>query len=599
MSLPEKVEINFVSNTQESLDMIQWVKDDPNNREIMAFDLETSGLDPREKDAKIRLAQIGDHLTAWSVPWDLWRGAYMEALETWQGPLTGHNTSFDNRWLRLHAGWTPPYERLHDTMIMAQVCEPGQPAGLKALSDRHIDRKASAGQKYLEEAMKAQGWTWATVPVDFKTYYLYGGLDCILTAHIWLYYRADLEYKNAYELEMNARRVVSTMEDNGIRIDLPYCEAMLKQLKDYVDDSKKWAEANWDVNIGSPAQVAKLFTDRLGQSITRTTPSGAPSADKEQMTLFMESDDPTVSATAKFILDVKNADKKANSYFKNFINFNHDGVLHASFKTLGARTGRMSSTQPALQTISKADTVLRDAFLPHEGQVLLSCDYSQIELRLMCHFSGDQGLAEAFRTADATGGDFFVEMGKSIYGDPSFHKKDDRRNLIKTFMYAYLYGAKIPKMAKAAGVPEAEMEQFVKVLSDTYPGIPDFQKKVISMGEGRERDEGVGYVVTPFGRRLPCDYGQARTLVNYLLQGHASEILKDALVKLDAAGLGEYLLLPIHDEVIASVPPEEYEEVSQMIGEIMSIRGQYAVDIIAEPEGPFQRWGDKVRREHQ
>jgi DNA polymerase-1 len=188
-----------------------------------------------------------------------------------------------------------------------------------------------------------------------------------------------------------------------------------------------------------------------------------------------------------------------------------------------------------------------------------------------------------------------VEMGKAIYKDPSFHKKDPRRNLIKTFMYAYLYGAGINKMALSAGVPPEEMRGFVNSLAETYPGIPDFQKRIIETGEQRERSEGQGYIITPFNRRIPCDQGQARTLVNYLLQGHAAEILKDALVKMDAAGLTQYLLLPIHDEVIASVPPDEYDEISREIGDLMSIRGKYAVDLIAEPEGPFDRWGDKLR----
>ena len=595
MALPDGIQVYYVSTVQEALDMVKWVVDNPDNREVLAYDLETTGLDARDENAAIRLAQIGDHLTAWAVPWHLWRGAFMQALDAWTGPLTGHNTSFDNRWLMLHAGWNPPFHRLHDTMIMAQVCEPDLPAGLKPLGDRHIDRSASVGQDVLKEAFKAQNWGWDTVPVDFETYWFYGGLDTILTAHLWLHYRADLKYPEAYALEMNARRVISAMEDNGVRIDIRYCEEKLKELKDYVDTSKQWAIENWQTNISSTPQVVDLFQNRLGQTITKQTKSGAPSVDKDQMALFSASDDPTVSSIANFILGIKDADKKANSYFKNFLAFQKDGILHTSFKTMQARTGRMSSTKPALQTISKKDTMLRDAFLPHEGQVLLSCDYSQVELRLMCHFSGDPDLAKAFRTADDTGGDFFVEMGKAIYKDEAFHKKDPRRNLIKTFMYAYLYGAGLAKMAKSAEVSESEMRVFVDTLAETYPGIPEFQRKVIKMGESRERAEGQGYVITPFGRRIPCDQGQARTLVNYLLQGHAAEILKDAIVKMDAAGLTPYLLLPIHDEVIASVPPEEYEEVSKAIGDIMTIRGKYAVDIIAEPEGPFDRWGDKIR----
>ncbi len=590
MPLSPETQVHFVDNVAKAAELIEWIKQP---REVLAFDLETTGLDPRDEGAAIRLAQLGDYTQGWAIPWERWGGVFMEALNLWQGPLTGHNTSFDNRWLEIHAGWKPPHDRLHDTMLMAQVSEPDKPAGLKPLGDRLIDHRASLGQQLLSNAMKEQDWDWGDIPVDFDVYWQYGCIDTILTALLWKHYRADLRYPQAYDLELNARRVVSAMEDNGIKIDLEYCDLKSKELKEYVTSSKQWAVDNWGVNISSTPQVVDLFQNRLGQIITRTTDSGAPSVDKVQMATFKASSDPTVSGAASFILDVKNADKKVNSYFKNFSTYHHDGVLHTQFKTMGARTGRMSSTKPALQTIGKGDTVLRDAFIPFEGHHLLSVDYSQIELRLMCHFSGDPALIQAFKIADETNGDFFVELGKAIYKDPTFTKEDKRRNLIKTFVYALLYGAGMSKMALSAGVPEDEMKAFVHSFNTTYPGIPAFQQQIVRLGEQRERDEGQGYIITPFGKRIPCDQGQARTLLNYLLQGHAAEILKDALVKMDAAGLTKYLLLAIHDEVIASIPHEEFQDVSDQIVEIMSVKSKYAVDIIAQAEGPFARWGEK------
>ena len=593
MPLPENTQTHLVETLSDANEFMAWVQQD---HEILALDLETSGLDRRDPGARIRLAQLGSYDQGWAVPWDRWSGVFLEALGTWKGPIAGQNIiAFDIPWLHQFTDWRAPYDRIHDTMIMAQLCEPHLPAGLKSVADRHIDRKASTGQKLLDNAMKLNNWGWDTVPTDYQLYWVYGCIDTIITAHVWRHFRADLEYPEAYSLEMNARRVVSEMEDNGVRIDMPYCEEQMTKLHRYAEDSKNWGIENWGVNIMSNPQVIDLFQNRLGANITRINASGGPSVDKIQRETFLTDDNPQVRQAAQFITDVKNAKKKADSYFKNFLKFQHDGILHAQFRTLGARTGRMSSTEPALQTIGKEDAVLRDAFLPHEGQVLLSCDYSQIELRLMCHFSGDQALAEAFRNADATGGDFFVEMGKSIYKDPTFHKKDPRRNLIKTFIYAFLYGAGLKKMAVSAGVTEEEMRAFVTSLTETYPGIPEFQKRIIQTGDQRERSDGQGYIITPFNRKIPCDPGQSRTLVNYLLQGHAAEILKDALVKMDAAGLTQYLLLPIHDEVIASVPPDRYDEIAQEIGDLMSIRGKYAVDLIAEPEGPFNRWGDKVR----
>lgn len=592
----EGTEVFLVNSVRAANNFIEWVAEKRLEEDgILAYDLETTGLNPRLPESKIRLAQLGDEQMGWAIPWEGWSGVFLEAMELWEGPIVGHNTTFDNRWLMLHAGWSPPYERIHDTMIMAQIMEPHLNASLKDLSNRHVDRRASVGEKLLKQAFKEQGWDWDTVPVDFPIYWNYGAIDPIITSHLFRHYRADVKYPKSYELEMAARRIVSQMEDNGIRIDLEYCAEQYEKLKQYVKDSKEWAEENWGVNINSSAQLIPFFQNTLGLEFTKFTSKGAPSASAEQLELFAETGDESVKGIVDFILDVKKADKKANTYFKNFLEFHHESVLHASFKTLQARTGRMSSTAPALQTISKSDPVLRDAFIPHIGEVLLSCDYSQVELRLMCHYSGDKNLQEAFRIADETGGDFFVELGKAIYNDPEFSKKDVRRNLIKTFMYAFLYGAGLDKMAKSANVTVGEMSEFINKLNETYPGIDEFKNKVIAQGEKREREEGQGYVVTPSGRRIPCDRGEARVLVNYLLQGTAAEILKEALVRLDAAGLTKYLLLPIHDEVVASVPVEDYEWIARDISEIMSVKGVYAVDLIADAEGPYQRWGDKVR----
>src|SRR5690606_2025593 len=209
---------------------------------ILAFDLETTGLDPREEGAAIRLGQLGDEKDGWAFPWETWSGAFLEGINRWTGPLVGHNVSFDIRWLTMFTDWKAPYERIHDTMIMAQIMEPHLNAGLKDLSNRHIDPKASIGQTLLKNAMDKQGWTWATVPANFNIYWSYGCIDTIITALLFRHYRADLKYPTSYELEMSARRIVSQMEDNGVRIDLPYCEDMYEKITNHVEEAKRWAQ---------------------------------------------------------------------------------------------------------------------------------------------------------------------------------------------------------------------------------------------------------------------------------------------------------------------------------------------------------------------
>lgn len=583
------MELHLVNTIDEAWAFKRWASE---RHEQLAFDTETSGLDPRAPGAKLRLVQIGDRRTGWAIPWELWGGVALEIFNQYEGHWVAHNIAFDARWLEIHSGWKVPWHRAHDTMIMAQVCDPLGGGALKPLAIRHVDRRAGAGDNQLKEAMAKEGWGWENIPVDYDAYWAYGALDPVLTIHLFDHFRADTNYPRVYELEMAARRVISHMEDNGAPIDLEYCERKYNELTDKVEQSKEWAKRELGISIGSNLQLVKFFQDTLGAEIERQTKSGAPSVDKYQLKMWVNNPpSERIGQFAKFLLDVRRADKMAGSYFKNFLTKHNDGILHPSIKTLGARTGRMSMTDPALQTLPKGEALVRDAFIPHEGNVLISSDYSQIEARLMAHFSQDPKLIQTFKEADAAGSDFFTAIGSDIY-NVQMEKSDKRRGLVKNTMYGKMYGAGVTKMAETAGVPYDQMKAVVDAFDTRYPGVKQFQAKVEDAGVRRERSEGQGYVTTPFGRRLPCDEGRVYSLTNYLLQGHAAELLKDAIVRMDLAGLGDYMLLPVHDEVIFSVPKEDYQDVMQTIGEVMTIHG-LAVDVPADPEGPLSRWGEK------
>jgi DNA polymerase-1 len=587
--LPSDLELHLVNNIEEAWAFKRWASE---RHDCLGFDTETSGLDPRAPDAKLRLLQIGDRKTGWAIPWELWGGVGLEILNEYDGDWVAHNLAFDARWLEIHAGWKVPWHRAHDTMIMAQTSDPLGGGALKPLSIRHVDRRAGAGDAMLKEAMSKEGWGWGDIPVDYEAYWAYGALDPVLTVHLKDHFNTDKEYPRVYELEMAARRVISRMEDNGARIDIEYCEQKLEQLTNYVDQSKQWGKDNLGISIGSDKQLVRYFTETLGANITRQTKGGSPSVDKAQLKLFLNTvPDTPIAQLAQFILDVRKADKLAGTYFSNFLSMHNDGILHPSVKTLGARTGRMSITNPALQTLPKGEAVVRDAFIPHEGHVLISSDYSQIEMRLMAHFSQDEKLIATFKEADANGSDFFTTIGSDIY-NTNMTKEDKRRGLVKNTMYGKCYGAGTNKMAETAGVPYDQMKSVVDAFDTRYPGVKNFQRQVEDVGVRRERAEGQGYVMTPFGRRLPCDEGKVYALTNYMLQGHAAELLKDAIVRLDLAGFSDAMLLPVHDEIIFSVPKEDAEEAMQTIKEVMSITGM-AVDIPAEPEGPLSRWGQR------
>jgi len=593
--LPSDIDLRLVNCIDDLFDMKRWLGE---RREVMGLDTETSGLDPYTPDAKLRLIQIGDHKTGWAIPWEGWGGAAIECLNLWEGPITLHNASFDAKWLKQHANWDMPWERTHDTMIMAQIERPGGRNDLKHLSTTYIDPMADAGQKDLKDAMKTHGWGWHNIPVDYQSYWVYSALDPILAAHLWTHFRTDLKFPKTYDMEMSVRRICTNMEASGMRVDLDYSQMKFEQLKQEVEDSKKWAQENWGISIGSNVQLADFFEHTLGAEFeVFSATSGKPSVDKNQLAIFETSENTNVAAVAKFILDVRNKDKMSNSYFKNFIEMAVDGVVHPSIKTMGARTGRMSVTSPALQTIPKDDKMgVRGAFLPRNpGEILISCDYSQVEMRLLAHFSGDAALQTAFKEADETGGDFFVSIGRQIYNDPNFSKKDKRRGLMKNVMYGAAYGSGIQKMADAAGVPFEQMKAVSDDIFNTYPGIKNFMEKTEKLGNIREAEEGVGYIVTGTGRHIPADKGKMYTLTNYTLQGTAAELMKQAIVRLDAAGYGPYMQMAIHDEMIFSIPPHMLEKALPEIQDLMSYcNGEFDVDLPAEPEViGSKNWGEK------
>ena len=592
--LPD-VDLRLVQCIDDLFDLKRWLGE---RRDVMGLDTETSGLDPWEPGAKLRLIQIGDHTTGWAIPWEGWGGAALECMNAWDGRFTLHNASFDAKWLKVHADWDMPWDRTDDTMIMAQIERPGGKNDLKFLSTQFIDPMADAGQKELKDAMKHHGWGWGDIPVDFEAYWVYSALDPILAAHLWSHFRTDLSFPQAYDLEMAVRRICTNMESQGMRVDLEYSQKRFDELKAQVAASKQWAKDNWGVAIGSNAQLVKFFEEQLGarfEVFSKTT--GKPSIDKTQLEIFSKSDDPTVATVANFIVNVRNADKMSNSYFKNFLEMNQDGIVHPSVKTMGARTGRMSVVSPALQTIPKDDSMgVRNAFVPRNpGDVLISCDYSQVEMRLLAHFSGDAALQEAFKEADRTGGDFFVSIGRQIYNDPDFNKKDKRRGLMKGVMYGAAYGSGIQKMADSAGVDYEVMKSVSDDIFNTYPGIKSFMTETEALGIAREEQEGVGYIVTGTGRRIPADKGKLYTLTNYTLQGTAAELMKKAIVRLDAAGYGPYMQMAIHDEMIFSMPEHMVEAALPEIEALMSyVNGEFAVDLPAEPEiiGKVS-WGEK------
>ena len=401
-------------------------------------------------------------------------------------------------------------------------------------------------------------------------------------------------YHQAYELEMAARKIVTRMEINGARVDLEYSKKKYDELIAYTDSVKSWGKGTYSgTSLTSNIQLVRLFED-LGAEITEFTPSGQKACTKDQLKLLVRDGNDEVKNLAETVLKLRKADKLANTYFLNFLNKNVDGILHPSVKTLGARTSRMSITDPALQTLPKGDDTVRKAFIPKdENHVIITSDLDQVEFRMFASLSQDPNLVNLFNRADATGSDPFTEIGREVYQEPEMTRSDKRRTLIKGMVYGRLYGAGVAKQALTAGVSEAQMKAVSDAFDKRYPGMIKFQKKVEHIGATRERQEGQGYIHTWTGRKIPCDDGRVYTLINYLIQGGAAEVFKSNLVKLDQADLTEHLIVPVHDEIVLQAPREDAEEIKKIVQQCMTTTEGWSVPLTSGIDGPLETWGDK------
>jgi DNA polymerase-1 len=350
----------------------------------------------------------------------------------------------------------------------------------------------------LDQELAKNGWTWGTVPTNFEPYWAYGALDTVLTMRLfeqfWEQCGPGKPYSQAYELEMATRKIVTRMELNGARVDLEYSKNKYDELVSYTEQVKSWGKNTYGASITSNIQLVKIL-EGLGAEISEFTPSGQKSASADQLKLLVRDGSPEVQQLADVVLKQRKADKLANTYFKNFIEDNVNGFVHPSVKTLGARTGRMSITDPALQTLPSGDATVRRAFIPKdEDHVIISSDLDQVEFRLTANFSEDAQLIELFNEADRVGGDVFTSIMQQVYQDTSLQKSDPRRKLIKGVVYGKLYGAGVSKMALTAGVPETQMRTVSDSLDTRFPGMALFQRQIEDVGMRRLKAEGQGYV---------------------------------------------------------------------------------------------------------
>lgn len=582
--------------------MLRWLS----TKNEIALDSETTGLN-KDTD-RVRLVQVSDANTAWVIPFERWAGVVDDLVARYEGLYNMHNAPYDVALLR-NGKINIPTHKVKDTRLMAHVLTSMQSLALKNLAKRHVDARAGAAQDALNDALGAKGgWTWETVPVTFQPYWMYAGLDPILTYRLreMLEPAVMREAPRSYELEMSVSWVCEKMERKGAHVDRAYTQKFSDELAQYVIDVEDWCRNIYGVKPGTTLDVIRIF-ERAGIPLVKRTKGGAISLDADVLSNINH---PLASA----VLGRRQAQKINSTYLRHYLeDVGPDGRIHPSINTVGGteknlfesggggrgvRTGRMSMDKPNLQNVpirTKEGKKIRNCFDAEEGNTWIKCDAEQIEMRLFAHMAHDQNMINAFKAE----GDFFLNMTHAIFNDTSIQKDDIRRQHVKNSGYALAYGAGVEQFAKTADIRDVygqldlvAASAFLSRFKEVNSGIPRFQAEVERLAAQRLRDEGESYVRSPLtNRKHVADSGREYALVNYLVQGTAGELLKMKMIEADRAGLGEFMTIPVHDEVDFDVPTHQLRDVITTLEDVMNDDTLLDVPIRWSIETGL-RWGD-------
>jgi DNA polymerase I len=406
------------------------------------------------------------------------------------------------------------------------------------------------------------------------------------------------DYRRIYEsIDLPLAPVLARMERTGIRVDRQMLAKLSQSMETAVDglSATIFKEARHTFNINSPQQLGKVLFEELGlpvQGKTGKTKNYSTAADVlEALAPF--------HPIAQTVLDYRQITKLKGTYVDALpLLMDSRGRVHTTFNPAGAATGRLSSSNPNLQNIPIRTDLGRDiraAFVPEPGWVLLAADYSQIELRLLAHFSGDPVLVDAFRHNE----DIHTRTASEVFGVAPLMVTPEMRRNAKAVNFGIVYGQTAFGLAGQLGIPRDEADRYIKGYFERYAGVRKWIDRTIA--EVRER----GYTLTLNGRRRPIPDIQStnvnarsfaeRTAVNTPLQGTASDLIKLAMIQIDAdlqqASMRTRMLLQVHDELVLECPSEELEAASKLVKRRMEDVVALKVPLLAET-GTGSNWRD-------
>ena len=566
---------------------------------VVGLDTETSDLRIFRPDHRLRLVQFGTPSEAWVLRWETHASAIRQALADARA-FAIHNATFDLLTLDRHgaASLDALGPKSVDTRILGHLLDPrmrhegGTGLSLAELSEIYVDAVAVDAEKALVAEFRKIGATkatgFATIPDDNEAYLRYSGLDVIYVSRL---YAALVELVRESslgglsEFEHVLMRHLATMQRRGVLLDVPYIEELRGRLEAEEADYVAIAAQHGVANVNSTQQVAEGLVT-LGENLTQKTPSGNFKVDSAVLMPLADINDRwerigarEPNPIAEAVLHAKRASKWRSSYLDAFLALRDgDDRLHASINGLQARTARMSISSPPLQQLPAGDATIRRALIADPGHLIVASDYSQVEMRVLAALCEDETLVSAIRAGE----DLHSFTASRVYG-PGFTKHE--RKISKAIGFGKVYGGGLTTIVRQTGAPAAQVKEAIAAYDATFPGIKRFGNTLQRRAQYGKRE-----VITPSGRRLPLDRDRLYAATNYVVQSTARDLLAQAIVDCFDRGLGDYLLLPVHDELIAQAPEAEAEDVAREIGAAMdsTFRG---IPIVSDPEVYGPSWG--------
>lgn len=587
--------------------LAQWLET-INAAELTAIDTETTSLIPMQAQLvgislccqPGRAAYIPVAHRYPDAPAQLTRELVLSKLKSWledpSKPKLGQHLKYDSHIFANHGITLRGIA--HDTLLESYVFESHKSHDMDSLALRHLNHQTISFEEICGKGSAQIGFD--EVALERATQYAAEDADITLRLHqaMWPQIAEDEKLSYIYQkIELPAAVTLQKMERNGVLIDLDLLATQSHELGKRMLELEQQAYelAGQPFNLNSPKQLGELFFEKLKLPVVKKTPSGAPSTDEEVLQKLAE-DFPL----PKILLEYRSMAKLKSTYTDKLPKMRNPdtGRVHTNYAQAVAVTGRLASNEPNLQNIpikTKEGRRIREAFIASSGSVIVSADYSQIELRIMAHISGDANMLRAF----AEGEDIHRATAAEVFGVSPLEVSSEQRRYAKVINFGLIYGMSAFGLAGNLGIERAAAQNYIDKYFQRFSGVAQY------MADTRAQAKQQGYVETVFGRRLLLPeinspnglrrQGAERAAINAPMQGTAADLIKLAMVAvqnwLEEQQLASKMIMQVHDELVLEVPEAELALVREQLPRLMAQVAQLKVPLIAEV-GVGKNWDE-------